>query len=58
MVIGHSLLYQGKDGAVCCMMFIDLLGDDGCLTGSKYSRLQGLLMQKERVKSVNENQAC
>jgi hypothetical protein len=36
MVIGHSLLYKDKDGAVCCMMFIDFLGDDGCLTESKY----------------------
>jgi hypothetical protein len=36
MVIGHSLLYKDKDGAVCCMMFIDLLDDRWCLTGSKY----------------------
>jgi hypothetical protein len=28
MVIGHSLLYLDKDGAVGCMMFIDLLDDD------------------------------
>ncbi len=35
-VIGHSLLYKDKDGAVCCMMFIDLLDDRWCLTGSKY----------------------
>jgi hypothetical protein len=29
IVIGHSLLYKDKDGAVWCMMFIDSLGDDG-----------------------------
>jgi hypothetical protein len=29
IVIGHSLLYKDKDGAVWCMMFIDLL-DGSC----------------------------
>jgi hypothetical protein len=28
MVIGHSLLNEDKDCAICCVMFIDLLDDD------------------------------
>jgi hypothetical protein len=37
MVIGHWLLYEDKDSAVCCMMFIDLLdGDVQQVIGSKY----------------------
>jgi hypothetical protein len=33
-VIGHLLLYLDKDGAVWCMMFIDLL-DDCCSCGDR-----------------------
>jgi hypothetical protein len=28
VVIGLSLLFSDKDCVVCCIMFIDLLGDD------------------------------
>ncbi len=53
MVIGHSLLYKDKDGAVCCMMFIELLDDDWCLMGSKYleynSRIRKWTIKRQKI---------